>query len=114
MFKVEIKNLKTKAKIGITLKERKKFQTLLVTICFHYSISNKKMLDDIKYLKDYSSIIKFLQLFIQTSKYKSLERLTSECASIIEKKYRIKKVFVTINKVEVAKRYQCESINVSK
>ena len=114
MFKVEIKNLKTKAKIGITLKERKKFQTLLVTICFNYSISNKRMLDDIKYLKDYSSIIKFIRLFIQSSKYKSLERLTSECASIIENKYGIKKVFVSINKVDVAKRYQCESINVSK
>ena len=114
MFKVEIKNLKTKAKIGITLKERKKFQTLLVTICFQYSISNKKMLDNIKYLKDYSSIIKFLRLFIQTSQYKSLERLASECASIIEKKYAIKKVFVNINKIDVAKRYKCESINVSK
>ena len=114
MFKIEIKNLKTKAKIGITSKERKKFQTLLVTICFKYSINNSKLLDDIKYLKDYSSLIKFLKLFIQTSKYKSLERLTFECARIIEKKYKIKKVFVSINKADVAKRYQCESINVSK
>ena len=32
MFKVEIKNLKTKARIGITPKERKNFQKLLVTI----------------------------------------------------------------------------------
>tara|TARA_Y100000590_G_scaffold340429_1_gene388249 strand:- start:806 stop:1150 length:345 start_codon:yes stop_codon:yes gene_type:complete len=114
MFKVEIKNLKTKAKIGITLQERKKFQTLLVTICFQYKINNIKLLDDIKYLKDYSSIIKFLRLFIQNSKYKSLERLTSECVSVIEKQYGIKKAFVSINKIDVAKRYQCESINVSK
>ena len=114
MFKIEIKNLKTRAKIGITSKERKKFQTLLVTICFKYSINNSKLLDDIKYLKDYSSIIKFLRLFIQNSKYKSLERLTSECVSVIEKQYSIKKAFVSINKIDVAKRYQCESINVSK
>ena len=114
MFEVEIKNLKTKARIGISAQERKKFQTLLITVRFKYSINNKKKLDSIEHLKDYSSIIKFIRLFIQSSKYKSLERLTSECASIIENKYGIKKVFVSINKVDVAKRYQCESINVSK
>ena len=114
MFEVEIKNLKTKARIGISAQERKKFQTLLITVRFKYSINNKKKLDSIEHLKDYSSIIKFIRLFIQSSKYKSLERLTSECASIIENKYGIKKVFVSINKIDVAKRYQCESINVSK
>ena len=75
MFKVEIKNLKTKAKIGITLKERKKFQKLLATVRFKYSINNKKKLDSIEHLKDYSSIIKFLKLFIEKSEFKSLERL---------------------------------------
>ena len=73
MFEVEIKNLKTKAKIGISSKERTKFQTLLITCRFKYSIINKKKLDSIEYLKDYSSIIKFLKLFIEKSEFKSLE-----------------------------------------
>ncbi len=114
MFEIEIKNLKTKAKIGITSQERKKFQTLLVTIRFQYLVNNKTKLEDIKYLKDYSSIIKFLKQFIKNANFKSLEKLTFECASKVEKKYGIKKVFVSVNKVDVAKRYQCESINVSK
>ena len=114
MFEVEIKNLKTKAKIGITSQERKKFQTLLVTIRFKYLINDNKKLENIKYLKNYSSIIKFLRFYIKNSQFKSLEKLTSECASQVEKKYGIKKVFVSVNKVDVAKRYKCESINVSK
>ena len=114
MFEVEIKNLKTKARIGISVQERKKFQTLLITVRFKYLINNKKKLDSIEHLKDYSSIIKFLKLFIEKSEFKSLERLVFECSLALEKKYKIKKVFISINKVEVAKRYKCESISVSK
>ena len=42
MFQVEIKNLKTKAHIGITQMERKKSQQLLVTLRFEYSVVKKK------------------------------------------------------------------------
>ena len=114
MFQIEIKNLKTKARIGISSEERKKYQSLLVTLRFKYQISYKKKFDDINYLKNYSSIIKFLKLFIEKSEFKSLERLVFECSLALEKKYKIKKVFISINKVEVAKRYKCESISVSK
>ena len=114
MFKVEVKNLKTKARIGITDDERKNLQPLLVTINFKYTILKKNKLEEIKFLKDYSSIIKFLKLFIENSNYKSLEKLTHECSCVLEKKFKIKKVFISINKVNVAKRYNCESISVSK
>ena len=114
MFEVEIKNLKTKARIGISTQERKKFQTLFITARFKYSINKKNKLDRIEHLKDYSSIIKFLKLFIEKSQFKSLERLVFECSKKIKEKYKIKKFFISINKVEVAKRYKCESISVSK
>ena len=114
MFEVEIKNLKTKARIGMTFQERKKFQTLFLTLRFKYSINKKTKLDDIQYLKDYSTIVKFLKMFVEKSQYMSLERLVVECSNALEKKFKIKKVFISVNKIEVARRYGCESINVSK
>ena len=114
MFEVEIKNLKTKARLGIKVKERKKFQTLFVTVRFKYQITRNKSLDDLKNLKDYSTIVKFLKLFIEKSSYKSLERLVFECSHSLEKKFKVKKVFISINKAKVAKRYGCESLSVSK
>ena len=113
MFKVEIKNLKAKAHIGIPEKERLKAQPLTVTLSFKYSIANKNKLDDIKYLKDYSAITKSLKMFIEDSRYKSLERLVVECSKEIKKKFKLKEVHVSINKVAVAKRYGCESLRVS-
>ena len=114
MFQVEIKNLKTKAHIGITEMERKKPQPLLVTFCFQYKVAKTKHIDNIKYLKYYSSIIKFLKFFIETSRCKSLEKLVTDCSHEMKKKYKLKKTFVSIDKVNVAKRYGCESLSVSK
>ena len=113
MFEVEIKNLKTKAHIGITKKERQMSQPLTVTLSFQYSVAKANQLDDIKYLKDYSVIIKSLRLFIETSRYKSLEKLVVECSKEIKKKFKLKKVYVSINKVAVAKKYGSVSLRVS-
>ena len=114
MFKIEIKNLKTKARIGITDKERIKPQPLTVTLSFKYNIAINNQLDDIEYLKDYSAITKSLKIFIEKSRYKSLERLVIECSKEMKKKFKLKEIFVSINKVAVAKRYGCESLRVSK
>ena len=113
MFKVEIKNLKTKAHIGITKKERQMSQPLTVTLSFQYSVAKANQLDDIRFLKDYSTITKSLKIFIENSHYKSLERLVAECSKEMKKKFRLNKVYVSINKVAVAKRYGCESLSVS-
>ena len=113
MFKVEIKNLKTKAHIGISEKERLKAQPLTVTLSFKYNIAKKDKLDDIKYLKDYSAITKSLKVFIENSRYKSLERLVVECSKEMKNNFHLKEVHVSINKVAVAKRYGCESLRVS-
>ena len=114
MFKVEIKNLKTKAHIGIPNKERVKSQPLTATLSFKYNVTKKNQLDDIKYLKDYSVITKSFKTFIENSRYKSLERLVIECSNEMKEKFQLKEVNVSINKVAVAKRYGCESLSVSK
>ena len=113
MFKIEIKNLKTKARIGITEKERMKAQPLTVTLSFKYNVEKASQLDDIKYSKDYSAITKSLKSFIELSRYRSLEKLVVECSKEMKKKFKLKKVYVSINKVAVAKRYDSVSLRVS-
>ena len=113
MFKIEIKNLKTKAHIGITEKERMKSQPLTVTLSFKYNVEKASQLDDIKYLKDYSAITKSLKSFIELSRYRSLEKLVVECSKEMKKKFKVNKIYVSIDKVAVAKRYGCESLRVS-
>ena len=113
MFDVEIKNLKVFANIGITSEERKKKQLLKVTLNFSYNVLKDKNLETMANLKDYSSITKTLKKFINESRYKTLEKLIISSAKMLEKKFKIKKVKVKINKTAVAKRYGSETVSVS-
>ena len=113
MFDVEIKNLKVFANIGITSEERKKKQLLKVTLNFSYNVLKGKNLEIMSNLKDYSSITKTLKKFINESRYKTLEKLIISSSLMLEKKFKIKKVQVKINKNAVAKRYGAETVSVS-
>ena len=113
MFKVEIKNLSVNSFIGVSLKERKKKQLLKVSLYFKYFVSKNKELDDIKNLKDYSNITKFLKDYIEHTRFKTLEKLVSETVKIISKKFNLKNVKLTIDKTIVAKNYGCDSLSVS-
>ena len=55
-----------------------------------------------------------LKAFIEMSRYKSLEKLIVECSKEIKKEFKLNKVYLSINKIAVAKRYGCESLRVSK
>ena len=113
MFNVEIKNLKVFANIGITSQERKKKQLLKVTLNFSYTVPKGKDLESMSNLKDYSGITKSLKQYINQSKCSTLERLISSSSYILEKKFKLKKVKIKVNKTEVAKRYGAESVSVS-
>ena len=113
MFKVEIKNLSIKSKIGITAKERKQKQLLKVTLSFNYSIKNSLNLNNINNVKDYSSITKSLKQLIKDSKSHTLEHLITKTSKSLEKKFNIKNLKISINKAAVAKRYGAESVSVS-
>jgi len=113
MFEVEIKNLSVSAFIGVSIKERKKKQLLKVSLHFKYFVSKNKELDDIKNLKDYSVITKFLKNYIEHTRFKTLEKLVSETIKAISKKFNLKNVKLTIDKTTIAKKYGCDSLSVS-
>ena len=114
MFEVNISKLRINTKIGVSSKERKNFQPLIVNLKFQYKLNKDKDLNNIDNLKDYSEIIKFLKKFISSSRYKTLEKLLDECINNLKKRYKIKGIVLTIDKKKIAKKYGCESISVSK
>ena len=56
---------------------------------------------------------KYLKFYIEHSKFKTLEKLVFECSQSMQKKFKLKNIRVSINKISVAKRYGCESLSVS-
>ena len=114
MFTVKIVRLKVHTKIGVTAQERKKNQPLLVSLKFSYKIHHNKDSDTINNLISYTDIIKHMKTYIASSRCKTLEKLIIECSQKLRKQFKIQNVFIEIDKPEVAKKYGCQSISVSK
>ena len=114
MFEIKIVKLKVRTKIGVSVQERKKHQLLLISLKFSYKINHNKNSDTINNLISYTDIIKYLKIFIESSRFKTLEKLISECSKKLRQRFTIKKITIEIEKPEVAKKYGSQSISVSK
>ena len=104
MFTVRINQLKVRTKIGVSVQERKKKQLLLVSIKFSYKVSNKKDVDNINNLANYTDIKKFLKTYIESSRCRTLEKLIMECSQNLRKRFKTQNVSIKIEKPEVAKK----------
>ena len=113
MFTVRINKLKARTKIGVSIQERKKQQILLVSIKFSYKAKNNN-LDNIDNLISYTDIKKYIKTYIESSRCKTLEKLITECSQRLRKRFKIQNVALEIEKPEVAKKYGCQSVSVSK
>ena len=114
MFTIKISKLKIHARIGVFATESITPQLLLVTLRFSYKVNKNKNVNNINNLKSYSEVKHFLKKHIESSRYKTLEKLIIECSKSLKKKFRIQNIALEIEKPETAKKYGCHSVSVSK
>ena len=91
---------------------KKKKQLLKVTLNFSYTVPKGKDLESMSNLKDYSGITKSLKQYINQSKHLPRE-INYSSSHMLEKRFKLKKVKLKVNKTAVAKRYGAESVSVS-
>ena len=114
MFTVTINKLKIYARIGVLASENTKQQLLLVTIKFSYKVNKNKNVDSIGNLKSYSEVKHFIKKYIESSRYKTLEKLIIESSKALKQKFRIQNISLEVEKPETAKKYGCLSVSVTK
>ena len=114
MFTVKISKLKIHARIGVYATENTKPQPLLVTLKFSYKVNKNKNVDSIGNLKSYSEVKHFIKKYIESSRYKTLEKLIIESSKALKKKFRIQNISLEVEKPETAKKYGCLSVSVTK
>ena len=114
MFTVKISKLKVRTNIGVYATENTKPQPLLVTLKFSYKVNKNKNVDSIGNLKSYSEVKHFIKKYIESSRYKTLEKLIIESSKALKKKFRIQNISLEVEKPETAKKYGCLSVSVTK
>ena len=114
MFAVKISKLKVYARIGVYAVESRKPQLLLVTLKFSYKVNKNKNVNRIDNLQSYSEVKHFIKKYIESSRYKTLEKLIIESSKALKKKFRIQNISLEVEKPETAKKYGCLSVSVTK
>ena len=113
MFTVKISKLEVLARIGVFADESIKPQLLLVTLIFSYKVIKNKNVNHIGNLKSYSEIKYFIKTYIESSKYKTLEKLIIESSQALKNKFKVKNISLKIEKTKISKKYGCNSVSVS-
>lgn len=113
MFTIKIDQLKVRAEIGTSKKERSHKQLLLVSLSCSYNLKKGVNSNNVNNLINYSDILKHLNHYIGNSKFQTLEKLILECKYDLKRQFHIQNVFLEIKKPAVANKYRCRSISVS-
>ena len=106
--------MKVKAKIGITYKERRTFQNLLITLNYSYNLKKNQDPNKIDNLVDYSTMIIFIKNFVRNSRYHTLEKLITEFSIVLKREFHLTNINLKIDKPLVAKKYGSQDLSVSK
>jgi dihydroneopterin aldolase len=98
MEKIILEEIKIYTHIGITDKERAKRQKVLVTIEIEPEASFSSLDDDISKTINYSSIHADVKGYVENHVFHLIETVAESLAGIIQQKYPIRSVAVTVKK----------------
>lgn len=95
---LRIRDLKVRARIGVSHRERSKAQDLLINMVLTYDSAKACASDDLKDALDYRPLAKKTIRIIRCSGYFLLEKLACRLIEEIQKDRRIRRVFIRIDK----------------
>jgi len=98
MEQIFIKNLAVKVHVGVTEKERKKSQLLLVSIEATPINKYSNIRDVLENTIDYSSIRSSVKTLLKNSRFHLIETIAGEIAHLIKNTYSVRNLTVTVKK----------------
>lgn len=100
MDKIILKNAKFMCNIGVTEKERKKKQKILIDAELFLNLKKASYKDNIKNTINYSEVYESIKNVVVKKEYRLIEALAENIAKEILSNYPVKKVMVRVKKPE--------------
>jgi len=98
MEKIKIKDLLLRVKIGITKKENKRRQKILVTVEIEPNIDHREINDNIRNTIDYSKIRIGTKRLVENRSFNLIETVAYYIAKYIKDNYNCKSITVEVKK----------------
>ena len=97
MYKYTIKDIKCFGYHGLYPEELKNGQDFLITVS--YQVKNKKNIDNIKDVLDYSLVVKHIKNIFKSKRYALMENLSKDIYDDLKSRFEINHLFIEIKKI---------------
>ena len=98
MDKIIIKEARFPCNIGVSQKERKKKQEIIIDVELFSNIKKASKTDNIRYAVNYSKVYDLIKNIVGREKYKLVEAIAENVAKEILNKFSVEKVLVRVKK----------------
>ena len=100
MDKIIIKEARFPCNIGVSQKERKKKQEIIIDVELFSNIKKASKTDNIRYAVNYSKVYDLIKNIVGREKYKLVEAMAENVAKEILNKFSVEKVLLRVKKPE--------------
>ena len=100
--KIFIRGINVSASVGVTQKELRIKQKIIIDVELTKDISKAAETDDLQYTINYADVTNEIKLLISKKQYKLIETLAEDVAKQILAKYNPEQVTVKVHKPEMA------------
>lgn len=112
MDSIKIKNAHYSANIGITKKEKRFAQPIIMDIMLNYTIAKAASSDDIKNTINYSEINKSIQRLLDEKEFKLIETLAETVTTLILDNFPVDSVKLEVKKPQALKNVEYTSVSI--
>jgi len=112
--KIIIKNALFKANLGITEKERKTAQNIIISVEIFCDIKKASMSDKIEDTICYFTVLKKIKTILENNSYSLIEKLAEDISNLILNFNKVKKVRVIIKKPDIIKNVDWVGVEIER
>ncbi|MBI5389390.1 dihydroneopterin aldolase [Candidatus Woesearchaeota archaeon] len=105
MDAIHIKDLKVNCHLGITEREQKKKQQIIMDVSLYFSLKRPGRTDNLKDTIDYRTVAAGILAEVNGKKFYLIEHLAEVIATVVLKDKRVRKTKIVVKKLSALKTY---------
>ncbi len=110
--KLRIRELRVRARVGVTREERRLPQEIVVTVTLHADLARSCRSDSLRDTVDYKAVKKAILAECESKSFKLIERMAQRIADLALSEPRVKRVDVVVQKPGALRFAECSEVEI--
>ncbi|MEI8122897.1 MAG: dihydroneopterin aldolase [bacterium] len=110
--KLRIRELRVRARVGVTREERRLPQEVIVTVTMHADLARSCRSDSLRDTVDYKAVKKAILAECESKSFKLIERMAQRIADLALSDSRVRRVDVVVQKPGALRFAECSEVEI--